>query len=85
MKLKLHMLVFILVALLGTALAQDNAGDFPVPVISPELIKATGNFEKYEVILEPDKNAPEWWAGAPSVVRDEAGIFWMACRMRSPE
>lgn len=42
-------------------------------------------FTEYEVILQPDKIAPEWWAGAPSVARDAAGVFWMACRMRTAE
>lgn len=42
-------------------------------------------FSEYDVILQPDTIAPEWWAGAPSVVRDSEGIFWLACRMRSPE
>lgn len=37
-------------------------------------------------VLKPDKDAPEWWAGAPSVVRDKDGtLFWMACRMRTGE
>lgn len=36
-------------------------------------------------VLKPDKEAPEWWAGAPSVVRDRDGVFWMACRMRIGE
>jgi len=40
---------------------------------------------EYEVILRPDKSKPEWWAGAPSVVRDADGTFWMACRMRSAD
>lgn len=39
----------------------------------------------YTVVLRPERDAPEWWAGAPSVVRAEDGTFWMACRMRSPE
>ncbi len=39
-------------------------------------------FSTYEVILRPDESKPEWWAGAPSVARDSAGAFWMACRMR---
>ena len=39
-------------------------------------------FETYDVILEPDENIPEWWAGAPSVVRDASGAFWLAARMR---
>jgi len=42
-------------------------------------------FEEYEVILEPDKDAAEWWAGAPSVVRDREGLFWLACRMRTAD
>jgi hypothetical protein len=36
----------------------------------------------YKVALEPDENIPEWWAGAPSVVRDNDGIFYLAARMR---
>ncbi|MBI1320352.1 MAG: hypothetical protein GC168_15600 [Candidatus Hydrogenedens sp.] len=36
-------------------------------------------------VLRPDESKPEWWAGAPSVVRDEDGSFWMACRMRSAD
>lgn len=43
-----------------------------------------GRFTEYRTILEPDQNAAEWWAGAPSVVRDPDGIFWLACRMRTP-
>ena len=39
-------------------------------------------FAEYTVVLEPDQDAPEWWAGAPSVCRDAEGVFWMACRMR---
>ena len=42
-------------------------------------------FTEYEVVLQPDTIAPEWWAGAPSVARDKKGVFWMACRMRSAE
>jgi hypothetical protein len=42
-------------------------------------------FQDYTVIQEPDKNAAEWWAGAPSVVRDSKGTFWLACRMRTAE
>jgi len=33
-------------------------------------------------VLEPDKNSPEWWAGAPSVVTAEDGMFYLAARMR---
>jgi hypothetical protein len=42
-------------------------------------------FAEYEVIVEPDQNEPEWWAGAPSVVRDKSGVFWLACRMRTAD
>jgi hypothetical protein len=45
----------------------------------------TSAFDSYDVIIQPDTIAPEWWAGAPSVVRDSDGVFWMACRMRSAE
>jgi hypothetical protein len=36
----------------------------------------------YTVVLEPDQNSPEWWAGAPSVARAEDGGFYLAARMR---
>lgn len=36
----------------------------------------------YEVVLEPDEDLPEWWAGAPSVVRGDDGTFFLAARMR---
>lgn len=42
-------------------------------------------FERYQVILEPDRPEADWWAGAPSVVRDPSGVFWLACRMRTAE
>jgi hypothetical protein len=38
--------------------------------------------KQYTTVLEPDKNEPEWWAGAPSVVRTADGIFYLAARMR---
>ena len=39
-------------------------------------------FDDYDVILEPDENTPEWWAGAPSVARGDDGTFYLAARMR---
>ncbi len=42
-------------------------------------------FQTYDVILKPEQEKPEWWAGAPSVVRDQEGVFWLACRMRSAD
>jgi len=42
-------------------------------------------FQEYTVVVEPDKNEREWWAGAPSVTRDRTGTFWLACRMRTAD
>jgi hypothetical protein len=39
-------------------------------------------FERYDVILRPDRDEPESWAGAPSVVRAADGTFYLAARMR---
>jgi len=49
------------------------------------LDRIPAQFRRYEVILEPDRNEPEWWAGAPSVARDRTGTFWLACRMRTAD
>lgn len=57
----------------------------PHPEVAGDYQHVFQNFQQYDVILEPDENAPEWWAGAPSVVRDESGTFWLACRMRRPD
>ncbi len=62
------------------ALAQNS-----IPQITSDFQNISDRFNQYDVVLEPDKNAAEWWAGAPSVVIDKDGTFWMACRMRSPE
>ncbi|MBM3882206.1 MAG: hypothetical protein FJ387_21220 [Verrucomicrobia bacterium] len=42
-------------------------------------------FDTWEVVVAPDRDEAEWWAGAPSVVLEETGTFWLAARMRSPE
>ena len=59
--------------------------DGPIPQVAKQLRGFADKFKSYDVILEPDKDQPEYWAGAPSVVRDDEGTFWMAARMRSPE
>lgn len=41
------------------------------------------SFSRYDVILRPDRDEPEWWAGAPSVARGDDGTFWLAARMRT--
>jgi len=56
-----------------------------VPRIKDCFGSIAAKFTQYEVILQPDKNEPQWWAGAPSVVRDEKGVFWLACRMRTAD
>jgi len=43
------------------------------------------HFGTWTVAARPDRDAPEWWAGAPSVVRDDEGAFWMAARMRTAD
>lgn len=58
---------------------------FAFPNVPEEFFQIGKKFNKYEVVLRPDKDEPEWWAGAPSVVRDVEGIFWLACRMRTAE
>ena len=68
-----------------TVVAQDKQWTGSIPEISEQLSDIAQKFNKYEVVLKPDKDEAEWWAGAPSVVCDENGIFWMAARMRSPE
>ncbi len=40
------------------------------------------SLSRYQVVLEPDENTPEWWAGAPSVARATDGTFYLAARMR---
>ncbi len=57
----------------------------PNPKVVNQLKAIANKFKKYDVILKPDKDEAEYWAGAPSVVRDSSGTFWMAARMRSPE
>jgi hypothetical protein len=37
------------------------------------------------VAARPDRDEAEWWAGAPSVCRDDDGAYWMAARMRTAE
>ncbi len=66
--------------------AQKNKKDYLTsPRVTGLCSSFFKNFQTYDVILKPEKNEPEWWAGASSVVRDEKGIFYLACRMRSPQ
>jgi len=66
-------------------LAQETGWPGPVPEISELYRGIVSKFDDYTVVLAPDKDSAEYWAGAPSVVRDRKGTFWMAARMRSPQ
>ncbi len=49
---------------------------------NPALQRIVNALADYQVALEPDRDIPEWWAGAPSVARDDDGVFYLAARMR---
>ncbi len=81
------------VSFLAAALSSETSGVAAMPARShtsiPQVERSFGDipsrFKDYEVILKPDRDESEWWAGAPSVVRDCVGVFWLACRMRTAE
>lgn len=80
--LLLHALLLCFFAL---AAAQSKSWDGPSPLVANEYQHIFAKFKQYDVILEPEKDAEDWWAGAPSVVRDASGTFWLACRMRTAQ
>jgi hypothetical protein len=65
--------------------AQPAHPGYPVPRITGPPESVAEKFIEYSVILRPDKDEEEWWAGAPSVIVDDRGVFWMACRMRTAD
>ncbi|MHA1703596.1 MAG: hypothetical protein ACTSWK_15175, partial [Promethearchaeota archaeon] len=69
----------------NTFTLKSSNWDGPIPQVAEQLKIFADKFAEYDVVLKPDKDEAEYWAGAPSVVRDKEGIFWMAARMRSPE
>ncbi|MCC5930835.1 MAG: hypothetical protein JJU28_16440 [Cyclobacteriaceae bacterium] len=75
----------IVISAFTSSKAQNSSWDGPVPLTLPLPPQTEKYFSSYTTVLQADKNAAEWWAGAPSVVIDKNGIFWMAARMRSPE
>jgi hypothetical protein len=82
----LRLLPALLPSLLAfAAFAQPPAWNGPVPEVTGPYGLVPGQFREYKVILEPDRDAAEWWAGGPSVVRDTQGVFWMAARMRTAD
>lgn len=84
-KNKIAVLIFF--TFCGSLLAQISIRkwDGPIPQVAEQFKDITKKFKNYDVVLKPDKDLAEYWAGAPSVVRDDKGIFWMVARMRSPE
>jgi len=81
--------VFVFVVFCAVAFGSDLSIAFGQTALAqlaegiPESV--TEQFQKYDVIVTPDKDEAQWWAGAPSVLRDTEGIFWMACRMRTAD
>lgn len=71
--------------LFNTVFGQHDSWTGAVPSTGMQWKQIADRFSEYSVVLEPDQDAAEYWAGAPSVVRDPNGTFWMAARMRSPE
>lgn len=71
--------------LFGQQPAAAQLEHVSIPSVGPHLASIAERFETYDVVLRPDKDEPEWWAGAPSVVVDDRGVFWLACRMRTAE
>jgi hypothetical protein len=53
------------------------------PVLPESYGTVPARFARYDVVLEPDRNQAEWWAGAPAVARDAKGVYWLAARMRN--
>jgi hypothetical protein len=47
------------------------------------LAEMPAEFLRGDVVALPDRQEPEWWACAPTLVRDAEGTFWMALRMRT--
>jgi hypothetical protein len=70
---------------MALAFGQEPAWRGPIPEVRGNFGLVPEKFKEYRVILEPDKNEAEWWAGAPSVARDKSGVFWLACRMRTAD
>lgn len=73
------------IALLTLAAAWSAQAQWTKPEPGAFAAALQERLDTYDVVLRPEKDSPEWWAGAPSVVRAADGAFWMACRMRMGE
>jgi len=78
-------LAVFLLGVCGVGSSRDSGSARPVPEVEGFFGSIPQKFQAYDVILKPDKDEAEWWAGAPSVVRDRQGVFWLACRMRTAD
>lgn len=78
-------LVLALLAVAGTSAPGQEPRAAALPSVGESLKHIAQRLTSYEVVLRPDKNEPQWWAGAPSVAVDSQGTVWMACRMRTAE
>jgi hypothetical protein len=74
-----------MVSSLSPSLGQPPGAHLTVPEAKGLFGNVPAKFRSYEVILGPDQNEPEWWAGAPSVARGRDGVFWLACRLRTAD
>lgn len=81
----LHCFFIILFAGHVVAFAQEHPWNGALPQVKGNFGLVPEKFQNYDVILKPDQEKPQWWAGAPSVIRDGNGVFWLACRMRSTD
>ncbi len=81
----LRTLLIVSVGVSGLLVFDSQSAASDVPRLDAMLNDMAGAFRQYVVILGPDKDRAEWWAGAPSVVRDRNGTFWLACRMRTAD
>lgn len=70
---------------LASHLCAAEPAEVCKPVVAGNFGAIPDLFKDYDVILEPEKNEAEWWAGAPSVARGDDGVFWLACRMRTAD
>lgn len=66
-------------------LAETDMPNESLPKVAGDFGGIPSKFKGYDVVLAPDRDQPEWWAGAPSVVHDKTGVFWLACRMRTAD
>ena len=81
--LAIRCFVIFLLDVSGVGFSRDFNSALAVPNVQDHFSNIAQKFQNYDVILKPDKDEAEWWAGAPSVVRDRKGVFWLACRMRT--